>query len=156
MDWTQLQWTFESVPISHHFPCGVKTIYRKYSADEVIQIVPNSETPGGFDIFDLEVFDYPTASDDHPAGMHVLEQLPKEEDEFVPTAFVQGSRQALCDVVKAVESKWGRTQPLLYRDWKQFCDEEAPQSDDANEYCRNKGLNIPLKVLSNAPMFIFY
>jgi hypothetical protein len=146
MDWTQLQWTFESVPVSDYFPCGVRTKYRKYSADEVIQIVPNADTPGGYDIFDLEIKDYPAAFDDQPEGMHVLERLPNEADEFVPNAFVQGSRQVLCDVVKAVENKWGRTQPLIFQDWKQFCDEVAPQSDDANEYCRTHGLKIPLKV----------
>ena len=35
---TQLQWRFESVPISDYFPHGVKTTYRAYSCDRVVEV----------------------------------------------------------------------------------------------------------------------
>ncbi len=145
-DWTQLQWTFDAVPISEHFPCGVSVKYRKYSRDEVVQITPNADAPGGFDIFDVEVRDFPLASETCPAGMHILTSLPNNDDVFVPESFISGSRQTLVDVVNAVQRKWGRTQPAIYEDWIKFRDELSPQSDDATEYCRQHGLHIPLKV----------
>ena len=37
-EWTQLQWKFEAVAVSVYFPLGVKTMYRRYTADEVIII----------------------------------------------------------------------------------------------------------------------
>jgi hypothetical protein len=44
--WTQLQWIFEAVPVSHYFPLGAKTTYRSYSKFDVIEIVedPASHT----------------------------------------------------------------------------------------------------------------
>jgi hypothetical protein len=153
-DWTQLQWTFEAVPVSQHFPCGVRAKYRKYTADEVIQIIANETTPGGFDVFDVDVRDYPAATDVYPEGMHILSSLPENDTEFVPESFVSGSRQVLVDVVNAVAKKWGRTQPAILEDWIKFRDEIAPQSDDAAEYCRIHGLHIPLKVCSMCMMLL--
>lgn len=98
-----MQWTFEAVPSSEHFPCGVRATYRKYSADEVIQIIANAESPGGFDVFDLEIANYPVGSGECPPGMHILMLLPEDDQEFEPEPFVSGSRQTLIDVVKAVE-----------------------------------------------------
>ncbi len=134
------------MPISEHFPCGVCTTYRKYTSDEVIQIISNPDSPGGFDIFNVEVRDYPAACGDYPAGMHILTSLPENDTEFVPDSFVAGSRQTLVDVVNAIEKKWGRTQPEILHDWVKFRDELAPQSDDSSEYCRQHGLHVPLKV----------
>jgi hypothetical protein len=114
--------------------------------DEVTQLIPNGDTPGGFEIFNIEVHDYPSAFGDFPAGMHILSSLPDNDTEFEPDAFLSGSRQTLVDVVHAVEKKWGRTQPEVVADWIKFRDELAPQSDDASEYCREHGLYIPLKV----------
>jgi hypothetical protein len=144
-----LQWIFEAVPISEHFPCGARAKYRKYSSDEVVQILANPDSPGGFDVFDVEVSDYPAAYEDSPAGMHILNSLPNNDDDgFVPEAFVSGSRQTLLDVVTAVQKKWGRTMPAVLNDWINFRDELAPQSDDAVDYCQSHGLYVPLKVVN--------
>ena len=37
-DHTQLQFSFESVPVSSFFPTGVKVTYRKYSSEEVVEL----------------------------------------------------------------------------------------------------------------------
>ena len=37
-EWTQLQFIFESVIPSIEFPFGVRTTYRAYSSDEVIEV----------------------------------------------------------------------------------------------------------------------
>jgi hypothetical protein len=67
-DWTQLQWTFEAVPESLHFPCGVKATYRKYSADEVILITEDPNGRGGVKVVDMDVVIYPAAAAGIPAG----------------------------------------------------------------------------------------
>jgi len=36
--WTQLQFRFEAVEISDHFPLGVKTTYRRYAKDNVPRV----------------------------------------------------------------------------------------------------------------------
>lgn len=41
---TQLQFTFESVPVSVHFPTGVKVLYRAFSSDEVV-ILKEEQNP---------------------------------------------------------------------------------------------------------------
>lgn len=46
-EWTQLQFTFESVPISNYFPLGVKTSYRQYCQDSVNRIVFDSQSRCG-------------------------------------------------------------------------------------------------------------
>lgn len=38
-DQTQHQWRFESVPVSVHFPFGVKTVFRAYSSDRVVELI---------------------------------------------------------------------------------------------------------------------
>jgi hypothetical protein len=37
-EWTQLQFIFESVEKSTSFPLGVRTTYRAYSSDEVVEV----------------------------------------------------------------------------------------------------------------------
>jgi hypothetical protein len=43
--WTQLEFTFEAVPVSEQFPNGVKVTYRPFCADEAILIVTDSKAP---------------------------------------------------------------------------------------------------------------
>ena len=40
-EWTQHQWIFEAVDPCDSFPLGVKTTYRKYAQDKVIEIHQN-------------------------------------------------------------------------------------------------------------------
>ena len=43
-DKTQLQFIVEATDDIENFPCGVKTTYRKYSASEVIEIIPDESS----------------------------------------------------------------------------------------------------------------
>ena len=45
LDWTQLQWIFESVPISPQFSSGVKVTYRAYSSDVAYEIIDRDTLP---------------------------------------------------------------------------------------------------------------
>ena len=134
------------VPVSEHFPCGVKATYRKYSCDEGILIVAKPESPTGFEVCDLEVRDYPASTPHQPAGMYVLQSVPPIGVHMEPEPFVPGSRALLEEVVNKVDKRFGTSHPETLAEWEDFKDILAPQSDDANEYCRENGLNIPLKV----------
>jgi hypothetical protein len=55
---TQLQFVFQAVPQSDLFPLGVKTVYKAYSADEVVEIVKtkkSEELDSGDDDDELQV-----------------------------------------------------------------------------------------------------
>jgi len=145
-DWTQLQWIFESVPVDEHFPCGVRTTYRKFSADNVILI--QEKTAGnpadGLTISDCEVRTYPEADAGHPAGFSMLTSLPTVDDTFVPDAFMSGSRKVLDNVVKKVKTFF-RNSPDVVEAWEEFA-ANAPEDDNAQAYCEQHPLDIPLKV----------
>lgn len=147
-DWTQLQFIFDAVPISDYFPCGVRTTYRKFSADMVVLI--EEETAGRpencFIIKDAEVHTYPKpTADGAPAGFSMLTALPPDTAMFEPDAFVHGSR-AVLDAVVAKVKTFFRNQPDVVAEWVAFAD-AAPLGDCAQAYCREHPLDIPLKVL---------
>lgn len=141
-DWTQLQFIFEFVPPSVHFPCGVKTTYRKFCADSVVLIEEDKDDL--FTVKDAEVRTYPAATDDHPAGFSMLTALPPPDRMIEPDAFVLGSRATLDAVVAKVKSYF-KNQPDVVQEWLDFSG-NAPHSDCVQEYCTVHPLDIPLKV----------
>ena len=104
-DWTQLQFIFESVPVSDYFPCGVKTTYRKFSADSVILIqeVSAGKPEDGFTLKDAEVRTYPAAREGHPEGFSIITQLPPPDRLMEPDPFVLGSRALLDSCVAKIK-----------------------------------------------------
>lgn len=148
VDWTQLQWTFLSVPISDNFPYGVKVTYRKYTADEVLLILKDPNGRAGFNVMQTEVVIYPQAQGDFlPEGMYLLKSLPGEQEALMPDAFIEGSRELLESVVKSLEKKWWHTHPNAVADWINFRDSIAPKSNNVQEYCSLFPLHIPFKVI---------
>lgn len=146
-DWTQLQFIFDAVPISNYFPCGVRTTYRKFSADMVVLI--EEETAGrpenGFIVKDAEIHTYPKATaNGAPAGFSMLTALPPDNAMFEPDPFVLGSR-AVLDAAVAKVKRFFRNQPDVIAEWVAFAD-AAPKSDCAQAYCNDNPLDIPLQV----------
>jgi hypothetical protein len=98
---TQLQWTFERVPASEHFPLGVKTTYRAWVQDEVIEIVKSPDPPDtyegrivGLNAIKTHVVQYPLDNPNgRPDGMFLLKAFPSTT--FKPRAFEEGSRADL-------------------------------------------------------------
>ncbi len=123
VDWTELQFTMTAVPVSDSFPLGVKTIYRKYSANEVL-LIENSDNPShllGFKVVSLEVVDQPMAFPPHiPEGMFFLRSLPERGTPLYPDAFVEGSRDKLIGVVDYIQKVFGRHMPEVVREWENF------------------------------------
>jgi hypothetical protein len=145
-DWTQLQFIFESVPLSAYFPCGVKTTYRKFSADNVvlIQEVSSGKAEEGFMLKDAEVRTYPAAREGHPEGFAMLIELPQPNRMIEPDAFVLGSR-ALLDACVAKIKVHLRNRADVVDEWVQFA-ADAPSGDCVQAYCESRSLDIPLKV----------
>jgi hypothetical protein len=100
-DETQLQWIFEHCDISEHFPMGVKTTYRAFAQDEVVEIVRSPFPPDtfagqciGLKAIKTQVFDYPRDNaNGRPDGMFILKKLPSTP--FKPREFEVGSRMEL-------------------------------------------------------------
>lgn len=136
-NWTQLQFIFEAVDDITHFPLGVKTTYRRYCANEVVEIVKSSETPIGYVEQYVEVSSYPEAKPERdgiparPEGMYILQEFPKKEL-ILPTGFKQGSRAELDTTLKKVKAILPDKAKV---EWERFA-ELAPDSDDVNEYLR--------------------
>jgi hypothetical protein len=63
---------------------------------------------------------------------------------FSPQPFVEGSREQLEKVAAAVRQKYGLSFPGAVEGWRHFLD-EAPQSDNVEEYIAKHPLYIPLK-----------
>ena len=61
-----------------------------------------------------------------------------------PQQFVQGSRQELEAVAHLVKRKLGKDFPGVVPEWEAFLN-EAPQSDDVDEYVKHNPLYIPFK-----------
>ena len=148
VDWTQLQFIFEEVPISEFFPVGVKTTYRKFSAASVVLIeeISAGRPEDGFTLLDAEVRIYPAATATRPAGFSMLTALPPSDAMFEPDPFVQGSR-ALLDACVAKAKNSFRCYPDVIAAWEEFA-ALAPSDDSAHTYCREHGLDIPLQVRS--------
>lgn len=146
MEWTELEFTFESVSASDMFPLGVKTTYRPYTADNVIRIVPDETELCGF--IDDELVDIPNFPQADPArkipeGMYILKSMPTGS--IKPEGFVEGSREKLINVARKLQSTFQSSAPKVVEEWINFRDNIAPQSDDVLEYEVNHSLYLPLK-----------
>ena len=151
MEKTQLQWTFEAVTPDEYFVNGVRVFYRAYAADKVVQIIEDSSKRCGVYAKNCDVFDYPMRD---PAngipvdGMTVLTSLPKEMPK--PFPFVKGSRELLDNVLLKVRQDWQHCHPKCVEEWEKWARDEAPASDNVDEYLLKKPLHIPLgEVLFN-------
>jgi len=182
--WAELQWIFESVEKNDLYPNGVKVNYRKYSADEVYVIDELTQpkekptegnceekesevekrwraaTPAtrdyGFDLRKYKVNTHPLVEKEGDVdGMYVLKALPDGTRVFHPQPFVKGSRLELEKLVSKTVNKFGNV-PCVKPEWEAWRDCEAPQSDDAVEYCRHRPLKIPFwdQLFSGSPVDI--
>ena len=98
---TQLQWKFEEVLACEDFPNGVKTSYRAFAEDEVVEIVrspvPADTLEGmliGLKAIKTKVEWFPTANPNGRAdGMFILKSIPKSS--ILPAPFIEGSSESL-------------------------------------------------------------
>jgi hypothetical protein len=136
MEWTQLQFIFEAVDVSPDYPNGVKVNYSPYSQEKVIEITDGEkDDPFSFSFREVEVHTHPLPTEDDPHdGMYILTGLPDGSKTFKPQPFVKDSRAKLVSLGKKMIKNYGSTFPGCKREWSDWVDNIAPQSDDACEY----------------------
>lgn len=134
MEWTQLQFIFQAVPIDENFPLGVKTTYRRYSADKVCEVVKTSDEQCGFQVKNVITKTYPPATEQtdtdpaRPEGMYLLSKFPNATA-IRPVGFKVGSRAEFDRTMAAVRKKL----PKESAAWEEFA-RDVPDSDDAQQY----------------------
>lgn len=137
---TQLQFKFEFVGRSDAFSLGVKTSYRAFCCDEVIELVEVfTENPldSGFQLVLTEVRWQP----DHDLEkLEILVDIPNTS--FIPHGFINGSRNALNNTIRDMESYVAKRLEII-REWHEF-DSIMPKSDLAMPYAAKHGLYVPL------------
>jgi len=134
---TQLQFIFESVPVSEEYPFGVKVQYRAYSSDNVVEIwVGEGENfPYGFQPVEVKV-------DSHPVD--IIKELPKEDCRIYPQQFVAGSRVELEKVANFMISECSNTNLSAAKEWTEFLD-FYPRNDNVMSFLAHTGpLELPL------------
>lgn len=144
---TQHQFIFEAVEINTSFPLGVKTTYRAYSADEVIELTGDKydDLEEAQDINDdiiqlyprkVKTITFPEATAQNCAGMYILQKVPNVTS-ILPQGFIADSRAAFDKTMQFIEAKYGKNAPNVVTSWKDFA-KNVPASDDANQYLKEK------------------
>jgi hypothetical protein len=149
-DWSVLEFTFQGiddVKQLNHFPLGVKTTYRPYTADRVLRIVKDTAAPLCMTVDQLgPITPFPPEDKAKglPEGMCILTEFP----DSLPVAeeFVVGSHQLLHNVTHKMLHKFSSdASKSIHDEWRHFRDHIAPQSDSVHEYIANVPLHIPLR-----------
>jgi len=138
---TQLQFKFEFVGRSEQFPMGVKTSYRAFCCDEVIElneVFSNNPLDSGFQPVMTEVKWQP---DHNNELLEVLVDIPNLD--FISSGFVNGSRVKLNNTIRDIEHYFTKRLDII-KEWHSF-DSIMPKSDFATPYAVDYGLHIPLK-----------
>jgi hypothetical protein len=129
-NWTQLQFTFDAVPVSREFPCGVKLTYRAYAAKTAIIIETSNESEVGYKATNIDVLDQPER------GEYLLNTLPTKCT-LVPEAFCVGASAKLdATVARIIQHPSTRSKRDVIAAWTNFKNTKAPTTDDAFEYVR--------------------
>jgi hypothetical protein len=155
MEKTQLQWTFEAVTPDDYFINGVRIFYRAYAAEQVCQIIEDSSVRCGVYAKNCDVFDYPMRDFNNGIpvdGMTILTSLPAQSPQ--PYEFAQGSREILDSVVLKIRQEFQQCHPTVVQEWVDWATNNAPLSDNVNEYLLANPLHIPLGnvLFSGAPV----
>jgi hypothetical protein len=148
MQWTQLQFTVEEAPegTESEFPLGVRTTYRSYCADSVIELEPDPDPDAlvPFIPVQVEVLTHPLPSlQRRSGGLYLLKRVPT--DPIIAGEFIKGSSAHLKKVLAKVKSSFAFSHPRYLEEWLTWA-ETAPTSDSVKEYLAQEGrsLHVPL------------
>jgi hypothetical protein len=146
---TQHQWRFESVEPSAYFPVGVKTTYRAYCSDQVVEFIKKPKMQclsvigqfTGLEPVTTIVRWYPAAeiNPDQPVeGFYLLRSLPDCAEPFLkPQPFPEGCAGAISLTINAVHKYFDIVNDKSVREeWKAWSILWRPMSDSADDYVR--------------------
>ena len=143
-EWTQLQMTFERVGEDERerYPHLVKTTYKAYDQDEVVEIVddPAKESITGL-IPQLTLC--PVCPSDDEPPFCVLKAIPGANRTIEVDPFNLGSRAFTAACCDTMERTYANKKPEVAAEWIKWRDEVAPQSDIATDYIAEHPMHIP-------------
>ena len=139
-EWAQLQFAFERVPPSTRHPMGVKTTYRPYVQESFTEIVRDDKNESITGLIPQEVIvrDHPLPNE---PPLNILQKLP--DTLLCPESFVPGSRRIAKNVADSMIKIYGAKNQTYHEEWTEWRDNILPQSDDVEDYIRDKGLYVP-------------
>jgi len=137
--YTQLQFTVEKVPVSEHFPLGVRTMYKAYATDSAIEIIRKGIVPFivpprstiGLMALRVDSYNRPTSDDNNggPEGARVMNNLPRDPLQvaaFKPIKVKEGKNTVQVDaktyldkMVYAMQGQHGED-TAIGRQWRNF------------------------------------
>jgi hypothetical protein len=140
---TQHQFIFEKVDKDVNFPCGVKTTYRAYSADKVIEIVDDENEELKVKVRNVQVKTFPTAEANQcdVDGMYIMQNLPDFKLlKLVPFPKGYMSNNKLVTTVdqfsklmKDITKYFSKTQPNIVKEWEEF-GKRVPDTNSVEEF----------------------
>lgn len=144
----QLQFIFENCKESENFPLGVKTTYRAYSSDSVVELWNKNEIPwaGGIEPADIvglvpvrvAVKAYPTD------GMSLLLKLPDGLPKVA--SFAPNHMENIAKVLRFVNTRFQYSSSAkVLSEWNHWTNGRYPSKLEAEEYVSEHPLHIPFK-----------
>eukprot|EP01031_Cornospumella_fuschlensis_P028326 gene28326-34201_t len=107
-DYTQHSWRFEGCARSRDFPLGVKTTYKAYMQDKVVELIPDDSTEWGIAAATTYCRRHPVYVADtarRVEGMYILQSVPSSN--LKPAAFVPRYVNEITEVMEAVRRSFG-------------------------------------------------
>jgi hypothetical protein len=135
-----LQFIFEQVSICDEFPLGVKTTYRAYAADNVMEIIEDPLVDVKLRPVNVLVYTYPTPESNENAvgGMYILQSIPSSQ--LIPYPLPKPSksdtnlRQPITKAASAVEKVYSVVSQDVIKEWKEFEDLFPLENETVTEY----------------------
>jgi hypothetical protein len=142
----QLQFIFESCEVSDHFPLGVKTTYRAYAADSVVELWNKDSIPwrGGTAPADIVgLVPVRVLVKTFPAeGMHILTKLPVGCPKVA--SFSDNHMNNIDNVLKFVARTFTHSSNEgCVTEWNDWAESRYPVSMNAEEYVKIHPMHIP-------------
>jgi len=141
-DQTQRQFIFEACDISDNFPLGVRTMYRAYAANNVIEIIDDPNEDVKLRAVCVEVSSFPTAESSGSIvdGMYILQKIPAAE--LFPFEFAKPAknetnlRQPIIKTMNAVERYLGVNSRQKKDEWLDFIEMFPEGNENVHEYIK--------------------
>lgn len=155
LDFTQLQWIFEYVPVTTLFPWGVKTTYRRHSSDRVCEIrelhpdqcVTDIGKATGLEAYAVPTITYPNADTFETRaveGFYLLTNLPCiSRTPWGPSKFDENTEETFSKLRAGVNKFFIAGDPVR-AEWNSWFEREAPRTNDVAAYLEDHRLQKPL------------
>ena len=151
---TQLQWQVEAVTPCQNFPLGVKTMYRRASAESIIEVIEHVGAKCGIYPQRADVFWFPQKNEADGVevdGMYLLQSLPNHFPD--PNPFPDNSLYQLQELLPKIHSKFVVNNKTVVDQWFEFAN-SAPQTNDVRKHVLDNPLHYPLgtHLFSDVPL----